>query len=311
MCGEFEEHLLYQYDEETLVHHINRSKISSGSSSLFFLSPNLVAKRYPRGEESGPLIAIRRARQLGIPVPSIQRVVESHDRHNIYVISDRIRGRTLEDAWISLSWLRSLLLAIQLRRFVRKMRSLTSKTAGSLSDGKCRSMWLGTYYGLPPHASSEAITAFVRYWYNVSPLPSRKRKAAAYRASSSSPSILTGTAATFEPDRHFPLTFSHQDLAPRNIIVDEKFRLWLLDWDQSGWYPIYFEYVCMQNFSIPFSWGLLAKVRWWMFCWVSVGIYSKEQEVLHQALVNFTRFAVDQEGIPLQGTAMRLPAQPR
>ncbi|EZF34512.1 hypothetical protein H109_01065 [Trichophyton interdigitale MR816] len=308
MCAKFEEHLLYQYDEETLVHHINGSKISPGSSSLFFLSQNLVAKRYSRGEESGPLIAIRRARQLGIPVPSIQRVVESHDRHSIYVISDRIRGRTLEDAWISLSWIRSLLLAIQLRRFVRKMRSLTSKTAGSLSDGKCRSMWLGTYYGLPPHASSETITTFVRYWYNVSP-PSRKRRAAVYRALSLSAS--TNAAASFESDRHSPLTFSHQDLAPRNIIVDEKFRLWLLDWDQSGWYPIYFEYVCMQNFSIPFSWGLLAKFRWWMFCWVSVGIFSKEQEIFHQALMNFTRFAVDRDGIPMQGKAMRLPTQPR
>ncbi|KAM5442017.1 hypothetical protein MferCBS31731_002846 [Microsporum ferrugineum] len=299
MCANFEEDLLYQYDEETLVHHINRSNVSQGSSSLFFLSSNLVAKRYPRGEESAALLAIRRARQLGISVPRIQRVVESHHHNNIYVISDRVRGHTLEEAWVSLSWLRSLLLAMQLRRFVRRMRTLTSKTAGSLSDGKCRSMWLGNYYGLPPHASSETITAFVRFWYNVS--SSRKRKA--YRTST--------CTSPFEPDRYSPLTFSHQDLAPRNIIVDEKFRLWLLDWDQSGWYPIYFEYVCMQNFSVPLSWGLVAKVRWWIFCWVSVGIFSMEQKVLHQALSNFTRFAVGRDGMPLQGNAMYLQAQPR
>ncbi|KAK2877239.1 hypothetical protein FQN49_001314 [Arthroderma sp. PD_2] len=298
MCAKFEEHLLYRYDEETLVYHINRSKVSQGSSSLFFLSPNLVAKRYSRGEESGALRAMKRARQLGILVPSIKRVVESRKHNNIYVISDRVRGHTLEEAWASLSWSRSILLAIQLRRFVRRMRTLTSKTAGSLSDGKCRSMWLGNYYGLPPHASSETITAFVRFWYNIT--PSRERKA--YRAPTS--------ALLFEPDRHTPLTFSHQDLAPRNIMIDEKFRLWLLDWDESGWYPLYFEYVCMQNFNVPMSWGRLAKVRWWIFCWVSVGIFYKEQQVLNQALTNFTRFAIGREGIALQGKERYLPTQP-
>ncbi|OAL68710.1 hypothetical protein A7D00_7372 [Trichophyton violaceum] len=107
MCAKFEEHLLYQYDEETLVHHINGSKISPGSSSLFSLSQNLVAKRYSRGEESGPLIAIRRARQLGIPgshprrrldLLKLAKVIAA--RHTITAIRSEDAELDLEDCWI-------------------------------------------------------------------------------------------------------------------------------------------------------------------------------------------------------------------
>lgn len=44
--------------------------------------------------------------------------------------------------------------------------------------------------------------------------------------------------------KDFPVSFTHGDLAGRNILVDPKSgRLTgLLDWASSGWYPIYWEY---------------------------------------------------------------------
>ncbi|KAI0803196.1 hypothetical protein BC629DRAFT_1591282 [Irpex lacteus] len=44
-----------------------------------------------------------------------------------------------------------------------------------------------------------------------------------------------------------PLVFTHQDISPRNLIVDESGKLWIIDWDRAGWYPIYFEYACIQQ----------------------------------------------------------------
>jgi aminoglycoside phosphotransferase (APT) family kinase protein len=37
--------------------------------------------------------------------------------------------------------------------------------------------------------------------------------------------------------------FTHGDLAPRNIIVKDGKIAALLDWEVSGWYPEYWEYV--------------------------------------------------------------------
>lgn len=36
--------------------------------------------------------------------------------------------------------------------------------------------------------------------------------------------------------------FNHGDIAPRNIMVDQKNRITgMLDWENSGWYPNYWE----------------------------------------------------------------------
>ena len=48
-------------------------------------------------------------------------------------------------------------------------------------------------------------------------------------------------------DDSAPLVFTHQDLNPRNIIVGEDGRLWLIDWAWAGYYPPWFEYVTMRR----------------------------------------------------------------
>lgn len=37
--------------------------------------------------------------------------------------------------------------------------------------------------------------------------------------------------------------FTHGDLDPRNILVEEGHVIGIVDWEQSGWYPGYWEYV--------------------------------------------------------------------
>jgi hypothetical protein len=42
---------------------------------------------------------------------------------------------------------------------------------------------------------------------------------------------------------------THHDLAPQNLAIDLNGRLWLFDWEYTGFYPIYFECAAMQNFT--------------------------------------------------------------
>lgn len=76
-------------------------------------------------------MAIDLARQLGIRDPGIERTIEAD--HNNYLIMERIDGTNLEESWTTIGWLATIRLAFQLRRYVQRLRTVTSSTAGSLS----------------------------------------------------------------------------------------------------------------------------------------------------------------------------------
>ena len=84
---------------------------------------------------------------------------------------------------------------------------------------------------------------------------------------------------TLIPSLATRFVFIHQDLAPRNILIDEHRQMWLIDWESARFYPFYFEYVGMQNFNCG-SWNAMDRLRWWIFSWISVGVYSRELEGL-------------------------------
>ncbi|KAL2128921.1 hypothetical protein VTI74DRAFT_8468 [Chaetomium olivicolor] len=49
--------------------------------------------------------------------------------------------------------------------------------------------------------------------------------------------------------------FTHGDIAPRNILVDKDSRiLALLDWENAGWYPDYWEYANLMKLSGDSDW---------------------------------------------------------
>jgi Phosphotransferase enzyme family len=42
--------------------------------------------------------------------------------------------------------------------------------------------------------------------------------------------------------------FTHADIAPRNILVDESHRITgIIDWEKAGWYPRYWEYISIMG----------------------------------------------------------------
>jgi hypothetical protein len=63
------------------------------------------------------------------------------------------------------------------------------------------------------------------------------------------------------------LVFTHGDLHPSNLILDPKGHLWVIDWEDSGYYPVWFESLGMVRYErdMPRSWN-----RWY---WFMVGKY--------------------------------------
>ena len=207
MSFNFDEKLLQTFPSSDLVRIIHASLALPGSHlRVFLLSPNLLVKVIPAADADDEIAGMELSRQLDIRVPDIRRIIKNES--TVYIIMDRISGTTLEDSWPQTGWLATLRLGFQLRRYVRAMRALTSPTAGSLLDGKCNSVWLDDYYRLPPSATPEAITSFIRFWLQY---VSKARQTLGNKRSIHDQPFVPPTSTT--------LVFTHQDLAPRILLV--------------------------------------------------------------------------------------------
>lgn len=184
----------------------------------------------------------------------------------------RLNG-TLMEIWPHLGIVSSFRLAFQLRSMVGRMRTLTRPTAGSLGTGICRSIWLEEYYGVPPHAPASTISAIINFWHNLLSFRQGASKTREQHEETCAGPVSSKDDLVFT--HH---VFTHHDLAPRNIIVEDGTGLpWLVDWDEAGYYPRYFEQVGMRNFRFPVSWGWFAKLRWKVFTWIATGGMEKRK----------------------------------
>jgi hypothetical protein len=268
---DFEEQYLTDYSDNALLRYIHASPpLSPSNRRIFLLSPKLVAKLVSVRRSDDEVAGIRFAhQQVGVRVPEIKRVVQDPDRVVVYLVMDRVHGTDLEESWSQIGWLATIRIAFQLRGFVQSMRQRTSLVAGGLATGLCHSVWLDDAFGLPPYASPAAVTSFIVFWLQYSwELRRTYPNHETYRLHQH---LIPAIPKSF--------VFTHQDLAPRNIMIDKQNNLWLVDWECSGWYPTYFEYVAMQNFELQ-TWSTMERFRWWIFCWISVGIYSRENTAL-------------------------------
>ncbi|THH15013.1 hypothetical protein EW146_g5387 [Bondarzewia mesenterica] len=64
----------------------------------------------------------------------------------------------------------------------------------------------------------------------------------------------------FEPLHEY--VFIHQDLAPRNMIVDARNRLWIVDWGYAGFYPAYVEDTAIETSAMPWIYASSWRARW-------------------------------------------------
>ena len=279
---EFKDGLLLNYSDSELTRRILASPKLTEHTRLRLLSDNLISKHYDAECIDDEIKATETAHHLGIPVPSVKRIVTVGV--DAYCIMERAAGKTLEEQWPSLSWWSSMTIAMKLRRYVQQLRSLTSSGAGSLVSGGCRSFWLEDRFGLPVRCSSEDITNFIRFWVGFKSI----RKA---MLEAKNPSEQAELSKAYIPART-AFVFTHHDLAPRNILVDAEGQLCILDWELSGFYPVYFEYAGMMNFLFPENWGWFARLRWRLLAWMVAGRWERQRHVLENVRSKFSRFSL-------------------
>lgn len=258
-------------EDSILQRRIDTSPHLENHRGITLLSDQFLAKSYDVDSAEDTIQAMTTAHHLGLRTPRIIRLLKSDDV--VYLIVDRIPGKTLEETWPDLSWIRSVQLALQLRRWITTLRSISSPTAGGLHTGQCRSFWLDDHYKLPPGASPGDLTAYLRFWDAFISIRQELKK-------SPQQHLAVIQSARSTPLDVEKLVLTHHDLAPRNIILDTSGRPWLIDWDLAGFYPPYFEYAAMNNFTVPRTWGWFARLRWSLFTWTAAGFFYKQRRLL-------------------------------
>ncbi|PBL01829.1 hypothetical protein ARMGADRAFT_1071325 [Armillaria gallica] len=227
------------------------------------------------------------AESIGIRVPQIHRIVQETGASSTggqFLIMTRVGGRALQDAWLTLSWWSTSLVnqtQRSLRRYIRTTRQCTSVTAGGLVSGSafCK-FWDFDSYGPELHASPENLREYMNWWFLR--LPSTK------------------------PQFHLELNpfstfmFSHMDLHTRNMMVDERDQLWLIDWGSAGYYPLFFERVALRTMKWYLAgWaGRLMAWRWKFFQRFSAGSVPDKADSLDFIRLRTTRQANTRKGFP-------------
>ena len=151
-----------------------------------------------------------------------------------YIVMDYVHGHALQDKWTSAGKIERLAWASQLAEIISQLRALPSMDCtrpGPLNpnmEERCEGRWFTTFGAGPFHSHHDLAV-----WLN--------RKLSIARRGGDD----TSTYPEFESTCR--LVFTHQDLAARNLILDDDDRLWAIDWELAGWYPEYMEYACIAS----------------------------------------------------------------
>jgi aminoglycoside phosphotransferase (APT) family kinase protein len=180
--------------------------------------------------KSGPNLRLHEAETLRfiaanttIPVPKVHNVRWENGRITA-ITMDYIPGNRLDEAWDNMQPDQKLLVARELHQHVSQLRKLKGEYIGAVGRGKAV---VGQYISLEggPFDSEQLFNEFI--------LSDIVRAA---------PDILRHYAKFALGDNH-EIVFTHSDLAPRNILVNEEGHITaILDWEDAGWYPEYWEY---------------------------------------------------------------------
>lgn len=215
-------------------------KFGKADQKVVRLAPHFVVKYGSRVslEEGKTMLYVRK--RLAIPAPRVYALFDNEYTKKKYIIMEYVPGSTLKDLWDTLSDGRKRGLCERIRRHIEAMRAIPSPGGYCSLDRKpLRHEFLRTlvgnewkYHG-PFDTETDFNTFILNEYWERSSVGNRHMKGLFY-------------ARHMEPflQHHLPV-FTHGDLQRDNIIVQiypRSIRIAILDWENAGWYPSYWEY---------------------------------------------------------------------
>ncbi|KAL1876359.1 hypothetical protein VTK73DRAFT_9538 [Phialemonium thermophilum] len=217
-----------------------------GTSTVVRLSKSLVMK----GGESVTMAEARNmifaTRTLKLPVPAVHRTfavdtLEPRCAQPVkcqFIVMDYIPGPTVEDCWNTLEEADRQSVTSQVASMINTMQkvSLPPATPPGPIGGTDGALFHGFWFtdnGAGPFTSLRDLQEWCNHKLDVC--------------------IRLHQLPPCAPRFRFQsLVLTHQDIAPRNLILDAAGKVWLIDWDLGGAYPPGFEQAVLHDASSPF-----------------------------------------------------------
>ncbi|CAA7269485.1 unnamed protein product [Cyclocybe aegerita] len=178
--------------------------------------------------EAAAMLFVREHTQIRVPAVHL---VFRH-RSMTHIVMEYVDGTSLDLSWLDLDDDRRPTVLSKVSEYIQQLRSIeyTSSHPGPIGGTVCRGPWF-TLYNAGPFSTHSALVAWLNHKHKVG-----------------------GGAGDGFSDA-YKLVFTHQDLAPRNFMLDKDGQLWMIDWELAGWYPAYFEYACTASVrGAPSDW---------------------------------------------------------
>lgn len=165
--------------------------------------------------------------KTSIPVPTIVKDWKEDDGR-YFMLTERICAEPLNVVWPTLSIADRERIAEQTAKYLLELRELQSPQMQSLDGGPIYSAFLFLNgYGAPhgPFSSDDELWGeMVKSLENV---PEKARQRLQQRMPTAIPS-----------------TFTHGDLTDVNIMIKDNNLVGILDWEASGYFPVWWEFTC-------------------------------------------------------------------
>ncbi|KAH8131884.1 hypothetical protein FP744_10006294 [Trichoderma asperellum] len=205
-----------------------RSRLGDGSQ--------VVSTQYRSVTNAGLLLGEAIQNQLDLPIlqlPAPAHVVGGLER--------TVEGELLEGIWYNLTPEAKYAYARQLRHILNTMRLGMAQTLGATAPQAKRNI-LGSAFAGP---YSLILDQHVQNTYWAVRAKPTCGQFVAFLASSFVSSVpanvATALACHFRSD--YAIRFTHGELSPRNVVVQNSKIVCILGWDSGGWYPEWWEYV--------------------------------------------------------------------
>lgn len=187
-----------------------------------------------------------------IAVPKVHRVLNI-ETENVYfgcrclIVMDFVEGRSVEECWEHLNEAERADVVTQVASMITTLQSIPvpqQQQPGPVNCRTClaRGFWFADM-GAGPFGSKEDLEA----WFN--------HKLTVCKNCKQAPETV--------PPFHFDkLVYTHQDIAPRNLILGADGKVWLIDWGDAGIYPEWFEVASLnvRRFTAPAFTDMLLKM---------------------------------------------------